>query len=592
MTASGSGDEVIALGGTYALTTFVTVDDGETLSGAEGSRPVIEATGNALSADGAVANFATIRHLEFRGTGLFLRWAVGSDLVVSRSNSFTSGVTMVGANTQLRDSLVVLSGEQSDAVRAQSTEGDAALIRNVTAIATGTGSDGIEVHGSSTKHPMDTGCESNSAAAALENVIARGTSADLRADTDEECPSANAAITVSYSNFANPVESGTGNSSITQGVGNQTTSPQTDDAAIFADTTLYHQKEAAPTHNAGGAGSGDAGFVDPDGHPRIGEGHVDIGSDELPELPGVVTGGASGVAATSADVTGAVDGHGEGIVYRFEYGKTPALGAMTAEQTTSSSSLTSIQQTLTGLPAQTTIYYRARARLDGPQSRVAVGDTKSFTTLPQFAPVVTTQPATGLGATFAMLHGLVNPMDHATTWRFDWGETTAYGSSTAPADAGAGTGAVPVSDEIDGLKPHTTYHYRVEGTSQIATALGSDATFTTKRLKVRRLRVKPKRFRTGSDLPQVAKVGSVIRFKLNGDAKVKLKFLRIKNGRLVPKGGFKYKAEAGKQKIRFEGRLSRKKKLKPGKYKLVVRAKTEGVKSKKAKAKFRLLPKR
>jgi hypothetical protein len=96
----------------------------------------------------------------------------------------------------------------------------------------------------------------------------------------------------------------------------------------------------------------------------------------------------------------------------------------------------------------------------------------------------------------------------------------------------------------------------------------------------------------GSDLPRVAKVGTVIKFRLNGDAKVKLKFLRIKPGRLVPKGAFKYKAKAGKQRIRFEGRLSRKKKLRPGKYKLVVRAKTEGVKSKKAKAKFRLLPKR
>jgi hypothetical protein len=294
----------------------------------------------------------------------------------------------------------------------------------------------------------------------------------------------------------------------------------------------------------------------------------------------------------SADVTGAVDGHGEGIAYRFEYGTTPALGSMTAEQTTSSTSLTSIQQTLAGLPPQTTIYYRARARFDGPQSRVAVGATKSFTTLPAFAPVVTTQPADGIGATFATLNGLVNPMGYATTWQLDWGETTGYGSSTAAADAGSGSSDVPVSGEVDGLTPNITYHYRAQATSQIATAFGSDETFTTKRLKVRGVKVKPKRFRMGSHLPHAAKVGTVIKFRLNGDAKVKLKFLRIKHGRLVPKGAFKYKAKAGKQRIRFEGRLSRKKKLKPGKYKLVVRAKIAGAKSKRASAKLRLLRKR
>jgi hypothetical protein len=559
------------------------------LRGAAGARPVIDAT---VTSALIVAFGGTARHLELRsddfGAMSLSAGSVGSDLIASNSSATQPAVSLSSNDTLLRDSVAVASGGAS----AVDMGGDGtAHVRNVTAIATGASSAAIYVHASSTQIPMS-GCDEADASLTVDNVIARGTSADLSAEvTAAPCGSPSAVITASYSNFRTATPSGSG-AVITQGAGNQTTSPQTDDAAIFADTTLYRQRETAPTHNAGLDDPSDAGYVDPDGHPRVGESHVDIGSDELPAPPGVVTGSASAVAAMSADVSGAVDGHGEGVAYRFEYGTTPALGSMTAEQTTDSTSLTSIQQALTSLPPQTTIYYRARARLDGPQSRAAVGDTKSFTTLPAFAPAVTTQPASGIGATYAMLHGLVNPMGYATTWQFDWGETASYGSSTAGAGAGAGTADVPVSQKIEGLTPNTRYHYRVQGTSQIATAFGSDTTFATKRLKIRGLKVKPKRFRMGSDLPKVAKVGTVIKFRLNGAAKVKLKFLRIKHGRLVPKGGFKYKTKAGKQRIRFEGRLSKKKQLKPGKYKLVVRAKTAGGKSKKISTKFRLLPKR
>jgi hypothetical protein len=587
VTAAGSGDDVVALAGTYNLTVGLNLS-GVTLRGASGTRPIIQASGIVpVAANVGVA----VKHLEIRSdtVSLSLGLGVGSDLIVSTTSPSADAVELYNDGSTLRDTLAVTSGGGA-AIKVSLTQAGTALIRNVTAVGTGTGSVGIRAFASSfSGTPGSMTCYLNDGRVTLQNVIARGRAADLEESVDAQCSNPRspiAEVTASNSNYR------PGSSIIADGGGNQTSPAETDDVAIFADTTLYHQRDTAPTRNAGGADAGDAGYIDPDGHARVSEGQVDIGADEFPGPPSAVTGAASAIGAMSADVTGAVDGHGEGVLYRFEYGTTPALGSMTAEQTTASTSQTSIQQSLTGLPAQTTIYYRVRTRLDGPQSRVAVGATKSFTTLPAFAPVVTTQPADGIGATFATLTGLVNPMGYATTWQFDWGETTGYGSSTAAADAGAGTADVPVSREIDGLTPNTAYHYRAQGTSQIATALGADQTFTTKRLKVRRVRIKPKRFRMGSDLPRVAKVGTVIKFRLNGDAKVKLKFLRIKPGRLVPKGAFKYKAEAGKQRIRFEGRLSRKKKLRPGKYKLVVRAKTEGVKSKKAKAKFRLLPKR
>ena len=304
---------------------------------------------------------------------------------------------------------------------------------------------------------------------------------------------------------------------------------------------------------------------------------------------------ATAVAANSAEVNGTVDPQSEDVVYRFEFGPTTALGFNTTEKPLGGRRRRRrSRRRSTGLAPSTTVYYRAYARSTGLQPRTAVGATQSFTTLSNLAPAVTTQPPTKVNATSALLHGLVDPNGYPTTWQFGFGKTMAYGRTTAMENAGGGDAAMPVAAEMDGLKPRTLYHYRLEGTNEIATAFASDETFTTKRLKVRGLKVKPKRFRMGSDLPRVAKVGTVIKFRLNGDARVKLKFLRKRAGRKpVLKGKFGYRAEAGKQRIRFEGRLSRKKKLRPGKYKLVVRAKySKRIQSKKISTGFRLLPKR
>ena len=166
-------------------------------------------------------------------------------------------------------------------------------------------------------------CDAPHANAVLENVIARGTSADLSVVTAGPCGTPAASITVSYSNYRTTEESGAG--TIDRGVGNQTSDALTNHDAIFADDTRYRQLETAPTRNAGVPAPSDAGFVDPDGHPRVGEGRVDIGADELPAPPSLDTIAPSALGATSADLTGRVDGNGEGVRYRFEYGTTPAL---------------------------------------------------------------------------------------------------------------------------------------------------------------------------------------------------------------------------------------------------------------------------
>lgn len=97
------------------------------------------------------------------------------------------------------------------------------------------------------------------------------------------------------------------------------------------------------------------------------------------------------------------------------------------------------------------------------------------------APVVTTDTASSVASTTATLNGHVNPENQSTTYQFDYGTTTSYGTSVpSPAgSAGSGGSSVAESYNLTGLTAGTTYHYRVEATNATGTTFGSDQTFTT-----------------------------------------------------------------------------------------------------------------
>lgn len=68
------------------------------------------------------------------------------------------------------------------------------------------------------------------------------------------------------------------------------------------------------------------------------------------------------------------------------------------------------------------------------------------------------------------LNGTVNPNGIRTTYRFEYGRTTAYGQSipVPAANAGSGASAMAVSHTVSGLDPATAYHYRLVATSRVA----------------------------------------------------------------------------------------------------------------------------
>jgi hypothetical protein len=94
------------------------------------------------------------------------------------------------------------------------------------------------------------------------------------------------------------------------------------------------------------------------------------------------------------------------------------------------------------------------------------------------APGATTGKATAIGDTSATLNGVATANKEATTFHFEYGTSTAYGTNTPELGAGSNK-KQNVSAGITGLAPSTVYHFRLVTTNPSGTARGADATFTT-----------------------------------------------------------------------------------------------------------------
>jgi hypothetical protein len=96
-------------------------------------------------------------------------------------------------------------------------------------------------------------------------------------------------------------------------------------------------------------------------------------------------------------------------------------------------------------------------------------------------PATTTEAATAVKDTHATLNATVNPRGLATSYYFEYGKTTSYGTKvpTSPASAGSGTTNVAVSQIPTELSESTTYHYRVVASNSEGRTYGADKTFTT-----------------------------------------------------------------------------------------------------------------
>ena len=94
-------------------------------------------------------------------------------------------------------------------------------------------------------------------------------------------------------------------------------------------------------------------------------------------------------------------------------------------------------------------------------------------------PLAATGPVTANSSTTVTLNGTVNPNSLATTAQFEYGLTTAYGS-TASVSLSPNNGSIAqnVSTTINSSQAGATYHYRLSATNSAGTSVGNDAVFT------------------------------------------------------------------------------------------------------------------
>ena len=195
--------------------------------------------------------------------------------------------------------------------------------------------------------------------------------------------------------------------------------------------------------------------------------------------PSPLTAAATAVTDTQATLNGTVNPEGSATSYQFEYGKTTAYGTkvpIPAKAIGSGTSDVSVSQSISGLVAGSTYHFRVVAESSAGKS---YGEDRTLKAL--LLPQATTKAASGVGKGVATLNGTVNPEGSATSYQFEYGKTTAYGTKVPiPAKAiGSGTSDVSVSQSISGLPSGTTLHFRVVASSSDGTAYGSDLSFTT-----------------------------------------------------------------------------------------------------------------
>ncbi|MDX6697424.1 MAG: hypothetical protein QOE65_821 [Solirubrobacteraceae bacterium] len=184
------------------------------------------------------------------------------------------------------------------------------------------------------------------------------------------------------------------------------------------------------------------------------------------------------------------------------------------------------------------------------------------------APAAVTGRSGNRGDTYVTLSGTVNPGGQATTYRFQYGTTTAYGRATPALDAGSGSGPAPVQADLSGLRAGTTYHYRLVATNASGPARGADATFATKPSEtppvvVRALRIAPAAFRTAARVAFSLPTAARVRFAVQ-------RALPRGRWRAVP-GTFVRSGRAGANAFSFAGRV-RGRRLGAGAYRLAAQA--------------------
>ncbi len=199
-----------------------------------------------------------------------------------------------------------------------------------------------------------------------------------------------------------------------------------------------------------------------------------------PQAPAVEGETAVSVTSSAATLQASVNPEFADTHYYFEFGPTAAYGTKVptppGTDIGESNSAQNAEAALSGLSASSTYHFRVVAV---NSLGTAYGADTTLTTAPPVS--IEAESATNVTATTADLTAKLGAENLTTSYRFEYGTTTAYGAKTPQPDATliASASAQRVSVHLDNLQPGTTYYFRVVATNALGTSTGSGASFTT-----------------------------------------------------------------------------------------------------------------
>jgi hypothetical protein len=199
-------------------------------------------------------------------------------------------------------------------------------------------------------------------------------------------------------------------------------------------------------------------------------------------LPSAATLPAKNVTTSTLELCGTVNPESKTLAatYQFDYGTETSYGKLLPASPVSigtGEAPVEVCAKLEGLNPAETIHYQILASNSEGQTP---GGDETTKTLPVLA-TVDSQSVSLIEQTSTIITGLINPENTQTTYRIEYGTSTAYGFNIPVPDATVGTGLsdITVAQQLTGLQVGTTYHYRILATNTAGTNAGPDGTFTT-----------------------------------------------------------------------------------------------------------------
>lgn len=207
---------------------------------------------------------------------------------------------------------------------------------------------------------------------------------------------------------------------------------------------------------------------------------------EAVTLPTVRLASPTGQQPRTVTLNGTVNPEGKAVTEcAFEYDTSPYSQGEAAHGTSipcspgvsgSGTSPVAVSASVTGLTPEHTYYYRLVAKNEA--GRVTTGGQEFFT-----GPVLAGEFITAVTSSSATLHAQIDPNGSDTHYYFEYGTTTAYGTEVPVAAPGVDIGSLKevqnISLHIQGLKPSTSYHYRLVVSQGGEAFEEPDGTFTT-----------------------------------------------------------------------------------------------------------------